>query len=226
MNGSQSDRSEEPSGQLERAAADLGLTLSPPQIDGLLRYLDLLQRWNGTYNLTAIRDEQGMVTHHLVDCLSVVGPMRRQLATASAEPRILDAGSGGGLPGVLFALVQPGWEVTCVDAVGKKAAFVRQVAGELGLHNLHAVHARLEQYRAAPFDMVTARAFASLSDLARLTSALLKPGGCWMAMKGQVPTDEMAALPPEIEVFHVEPLTVPGLDAQRCIVWMRRRRDS
>lgn len=226
MNSSEIDQGDGPSGQLALAAAALGLTLSSQQVEGLLRYLDLLQRWNGTYNLTAIRDEQGMVSHHLVDCLAIVGPLRRRLDSARAGMRILDAGSGGGLPGVLLALMHPCWEVICADAVGKKVAFVRQVAGELGLTNLHAVHTRLEQYRAAPFDLVTARAFASLPDLVRLTSALLKPGGCWMAMKGQVPADEVAALPREIEVFHVEPLTVPGLDAHRCLVWMRRRSDS
>ena len=226
MTSTTSDRGEGPPSPLEAAAAALGVPLSSHQIEGLLRYLDLLQRWNATYNLTAIRDEQGMVTHHLVDCLSVIGPLRRQLSGARAGARILDAGSGGGLPGVLIALLQPEWDVTCVDAVGKKAAFVRQVAGELRLANLHAAHARLEQCRAAQFDLVTARAFASLLDLTRLTEALLKPGGCWMAMKGQTPADEMAALPPEIEVVHVEPLPVPGLDAQRCLVWMRRRSDS
>jgi 16S rRNA (guanine527-N7)-methyltransferase len=126
----------------------------------------------------------------------------------------------------LLAVLQARWSVTCIDAVGKKAAFVRQVAGALNLPNLHAEHARVEQWRGEPFDLITARAFASLPDLVRLTEPLLKVGGCWMAMKGHVPEQELAGLPPGIDAFHVEPLVVPGLDAQRCIVWMRRRSDT
>jgi len=110
-----------------------------------------------------------------------------------------------------------------VDTVGKKAAFVRQVAGELGLSNLHALHARVEVLPNAPFDVITSRAFASLPDFVRLTQGLLAPHGVWMAMKGRRPDDELAALPADIEVFHVEPLAVPGLDAERCLVWMRPR---
>ncbi len=189
----------------------------------LEQFLGLLARWNAAYNLTAVREPAQMRAQHLADCLAVVDPLRRHLGPGR-RARILDVGSGGGLPGVVLAVADAAWDVTCVDAVGKKAAFVRQVAAELGLANLHAAHARVEALNAAaPYDVITARAFASLSELARLTRGLLAPGGAWMAMKGKRPDDELAALPSEIEVFHVEPLTVPGLDAERCLIWMRPR---
>jgi len=196
--------------------AALGLDVTPAQVEALERYLALLQRWNSTYNLTAVRDPAQMLTQHLADCLAVVKPLAERLPAG----RVLDVGSGGGLPGVVLAIL--GWDVSCVDTVGKKAAFIRQVAAELRLPRLQAQHARVEQLKVAPFDVVTSRAFSSLADFVTLTSALLKPGGCWMAMKGRVPDEEIAVLPAGVEVFHVEHLTVPGLDAQRCLVWMRQ----
>jgi 16S rRNA (guanine527-N7)-methyltransferase len=203
------------------------LCLEAP-VDRLLAYLDLLARWNATYNLTAVREPQQMLTQHLADCLAVVGPLSRQLdqvprsdSDKSPSLRVLDVGSGGGLPGVVLAAMLPRWQVVCVDTVGKKAAFIRQVAAELGLGNLDAEHARVEALRAVPFDVITSRAFSSLVDFTRLTRQLLAPQGVWMAMKGKVPRDEISALPAEIQVFHVEPLAVPGLDAERCLVWMR-----
>jgi 16S rRNA (guanine527-N7)-methyltransferase len=186
-------------------------------------YLGLLAQWNAAYNLTGLRDPAQMRSHHLADCLAVVEPLRRRLGEGAAA-RILDVGSGGGLPGVVLAIVEPAWDVTCVDAVGKKAAFVRQVASELGVPNLHAEHARIEAMKADFFDVITSRAFASLADFAALTRYLLRPGGgVWMAMKGKPPEEEIAALPPDVEAFSVEPLQVPGLNAERCLVWMRRR---
>jgi 16S rRNA (guanine527-N7)-methyltransferase len=197
--------------------------LSADPASRLEAYLDLLARWNAAYNLTALRDPTQMRTHHVADCLAVVEPLRRQLGEA-ATVRILDVGSGGGLPGVVLAIAEPAWDVTCVDAVGKKAAFVRQVASELGVPNLRAEHARIEEMKAVPFDVITSRAFASLADFAALTRHLLRPaGGVWMAMKGKPPQDEIAALPSGIEAFRVETLQVPGLNAERCLVWMRRR---
>ena len=205
---------------LEGACDSLGLALDPAALDRLLAYLALLQRWNATYNLTAVRDPGEMLTQHLADCLAVVGPLRRQLGTGTSR-RILDVGSGGGLPGVVLAVLEPGWAVTCVDAVGKKAAFIRQVAVELRLRNLAAEHARVESLKAGGFDLITSRAFASLADFVSLTRKLLAPEGVWAAMKGKTPEAELAALPAGIAVFHVEPIAVPGLDAERCIVWMR-----
>ena len=206
---------------LQADAAALGWSLAPAAAGRLVAFRDLLVKWNGTYNLTALRDPAQVRTQHLADCLAVVAPLRRH---AGGRPlRLLDVGSGGGLPGVALAAVEPGWDVTCVDTVGKKAAFVRQVAAELGLPNLHAEHARVEALQAAPFDVITARAFASLPDFVRLTRPLLASGGVWMAMKGKPPSDEIAALSADVDAFHVEPLVVPGLDAERCLVWMRPR---
>ncbi len=204
---------------IQALCAAQGLTGTAGEAGRLAHYLELLQRWNATYNLTAVRDPQAMRTQHLADCLAVIEPLRRH----AEGGRLLDVGSGGGLPGVVIAALLPAWDVSCVDAVGKKAAFVRQVAGALPLPNLHAIHARIEALKAPPFDVVCSRAFASLVDFTALTRRHLAPGGVWMAMKGRVPDDEIAALPASVEVFHVEQLTVPGLDAQRCVVWMRPR---
>jgi 16S rRNA (guanine527-N7)-methyltransferase len=198
----------------------LGLDTSEPKIGQLLAYLALLQRWNATYNLTAVRDPAQMLTQHLADCLAVVPALRRQL-NPTAGKRLLDVGSGGGLPGVVLAILEDGLAVTCVDTVGKKAAFIQQVAVELGLRTLKSVHARVESMPAGRFDLITSRAFSSLADFTRLTRTQLAPDGVWMAMKGKRPDDELAALPVDIEVFHVEPISVPGLDAERCLVWMR-----
>lgn len=203
--------------EIQRLCVAQGLEVTAEQGARLAHYLDLLQRWNATYNLTAVRDPEAMRTQHLADCLAVIAPLRRH----APGGRLLDVGSGGGLPGVVIAALLPAWEVSCVDAVGKKMAFVRQVAGALPLPNLRAQHCRIEALKAPPFDVVTSRAFASLADFTALTHRHLAPGGVWMAMKGRVPEDEIAALPAEVEVFHVEQLTVPGLDAQRCLVWMR-----
>ena len=204
---------------LNAAAAALAVPLSAPQADTLIAYLAMLQRWNSTYNLTAVRDPSQMLTQHLADCLAIIQPLRRLCGYATC--RVLDVGSGGGLPGVVIATLNPQIDVTCVDAVGKKAAFVRQVAGELRLANLHAEHARVEQLKSPPFHIITSRAFASLADFTRLTRTHLAAGGAWVAMKGKHPAEEIDSLPADVEVFHVEQISVPGLDAARCLVWMR-----
>jgi 16S rRNA (guanine527-N7)-methyltransferase len=209
----------EAAGAVLAIAEQLGLALTPWQTQALQQHLALLQHWNAAYNLTAVRDPSAMRVQHLADCLAVVPGLRRWRPDGAA--RVLDVGSGGGLPGVVLAILFSQWDVTCVDTVGKKAAFVRQLAGALQLPQLHAVHGRVESLRAAPFDLITARAFASLADFVRLSRHVLASGGVWAAMKGQVPTEEMAALPADVEVFHVEQIQVPGLDAQRCLVWMR-----
>ena len=157
--------------------------------------------------------------------LAVIGPLRRQFwsgGQAAPGVRLLDVGSGAGLPGVVIAICCPGLAVTCVDTVAKKAAFVQQAAASLRLPNLHGLHARVEKL-AGSFDVVVSRAFASLPDFVALSAQALEEGGVWLAMKGKHPSDELAALANDIDVFHVEQLQVPGLDAQRCLVWMRRR---
>lgn len=204
---------------LNQAAARLGLALSEQQIDRLLAYLALLQKWNRVYNLTAVREPGAMLTQHLVDSLSLVDPLRRH--TQGRALRLMDVGSGGGLPGVVLAIVMPELTVVCVDAVTKKTSFIQQVAAELRLGNLRAEHARVENLKTEPFDVITSRAFASLLDFTRLTRQHLKPEAIWLAMKGQLPQEEIDALPATIDVFHVEQLVVPGTDAQRCLVWMR-----
>lgn len=242
--------------QVQAAAQALGLVLDEVVLDRLMAYLQLLQRWNQVYNLTALRDPALMLSHHLVDCLAVLPALRRWAATVEAAPaidggagagcnaspqalRILDVGSGGGLPGVVLAAVEPAWQVACVDTVAKKVSFIRQVAAELRMPNLQGLHARVENLQppsamasaggggdrasAAGYDLITSRAFASLPDFTRLSIHLLAPGGVWMAMKGKPPDDEQAALASGVEVFHVEHLRVPGLDAQRCLVWMRHK---
>ena len=205
--------------------ASLGVALDEGQRQRCAAYMGLLAHWNGTYNLTALRDAPEMFTHHLSDCLAVLPHLAAHLASRQVggeRLRLLDVGSGGGLPGVLLAIARPELQVCCVDTVGKKAAFIRQVAAELRLPNLRAEHARVEDLQ-GQHDIVTSRAFASLGDFVALTRERLAPGGVWMAMKGRAPGEELAELPADIEVFHVEPLQVPGLDAERCLVWMRRR---
>ncbi|MGZ5847262.1 MAG: 16S rRNA (guanine(527)-N(7))-methyltransferase RsmG [Ramlibacter sp.] len=188
------------------------------QVGRLLQYLALLQKWGRVYNLTALLGEQEMLTHHLLDSLAVVEPLRRQ--TAGAPVRLLDVGSGAGLPGVVIAICCPHVRVDCLDAVAKKAAFVQQAAATLALPNLRGVHGRVERVEDG-YDVVSSRAFASLADFVAGSRQALAPAGVWLAMKGKRPDAELAALPPAIEVFHVEQLVVPGLDAERCIVWMR-----
>lgn len=203
----------------------LGVELTRQQCELLMRYAELLQRWNRVYNLTAARDPADLLTHHLLDCLAIVDPMRRQVDGPRAA-RLLDVGSGAGLPGVVLAIALTTLDVTCIDAVGKKAAFVQQVVADLRLPNLHSIHGRVE--RSLPpgisFNLIASRAFASLQDFVELTGSALTEDGVWLAMKGKIPSAEIAALPPHIEVFHVERLDVPGLEAARSLVWMKRRR--
>ncbi|MES2250153.1 MAG: 16S rRNA (guanine(527)-N(7))-methyltransferase RsmG [Pseudomonadota bacterium] len=203
---------------LRAGAAALGVALSDTQGEQLLAYGTLMLKWNKVYNLTAVRDPAGVMTHHLRDSLAAVAPLQREWA---GKGRLLDVGSGGGLPGVVIAIMRPDIEVSCLDAVAKKAAFVQQVAAELELPNLRGLHARVESL-AGSYEVISSRAFASLPDFFNGSVHLLAPGGVWLAMKGKMPTDELAALPAGVAVFHVEQLTVPGLDAERCIVWARK----
>ena len=214
---------------LRTGAQALALDLSEAQIAQLLEFIGLLQKWNKVYNLTSVREPAEMMTHHLLDSLAAVAPLRRHLATLvqgdispcqSASLRLLDVGSGGGLPGVVFAICCPQLDVSCVDTVAKKAAFIQQAAVALKLRNLHGIHARVESL-AGPFDVVSCRAFAALADFTAWSRAALGFNAVWLAMKGKHPADEIASLPAEVQVFHVEPLTVPSLDAERCLVWMR-----
>ena len=210
---------------LEAAAQSLGLSLSASQLDALLAYRDLIAKWTKVYNLTAVRDPAEMMTHHLLDSLTAVVPLQQYLNKAGLGglgqgSRLLDVGSGAGLPGVVIAICCPLINVTCVDTVAKKAAFVKQAALALKLPNLIGVHERVENIN-QHFDVICSRAFASLVDFTQWSVGALAPQGVWLAMKGKNPVDEVAVLPATVRVFHVEQLHVPGLDAERCIVWMK-----
>ena len=210
---------------LQKGLDGLGLDVSAKQQAQLLAYMDLIGKWTKVYNLTAVRDANEMLTHHLLDSLAVVAPLRREVARlvlpeGQPQLRMLDVGAGAGLPGIVIAITCPEISVTCVDTVAKKAAFIQQVAATLKLPNLKGLHARVESLT-QPYDVVCSRAFASLLDFATWSQSALASHGVWMAMKGKHPDQEMAVLPESVKVFHVEQLQVPGLDAERCIIWMR-----
>ena len=215
--------------ELRQGLVALDLSLSDAQITRLLDYMALIEKWTKVYNLTAVRNPVEMLTHHLLDSLAVIAPLRAQLATTGIQEcateagvplRLLDVGSGAGLPGAVIAICCPDIAVDCVDTVAKKAAFIQQVALGLKLPNLRGVHARVENLT-DKYAVVSSRAFASLVDFTQWSVAALAEDGIWMGMKGKHPAEEMAALPANVNVFHVEQLTVPGLDAERCIIWMR-----
>ncbi|MBO1114439.1 16S rRNA (guanine(527)-N(7))-methyltransferase RsmG [Bordetella petrii] len=209
--------------RLRQASETLDLQVDEPQAGKLLAYLAQMQRWNRTYNLTAIRDPRQMLVQHLFDSLSVVNPLSRAIE-AGAAASVYDIGSGAGLPGVVLAIMRPSWQVACVDAVEKKMAFVRQMSGVLALPNLRALHARVEDLPPAGCDIVISRAFASLNDFASLAGRHVRNDGTLVAMKGKVPEDEIQALRQqgEWQVQDIQALQVPTLDAQRCLIWMRR----
>jgi 16S rRNA (guanine527-N7)-methyltransferase len=197
---------------LEQGLADLGLALSAEAQQKLLAFRDLLLKWNRTYNLTALRDPEQAISHHLLDSLAIlphVGP-----------GPLLDVGSGGGLPGIPLAIACPELAVTMVDTVQKKATFLQQAAIELGLKNVAVSHARVEEM-SGQYAQISSRAFAELRLFVDLTRHLLAPGGRWLAMKGLRPDDEVAALPPGIVVESVVPLNVPGLDAERHLIILK-----
>jgi 16S rRNA (guanine527-N7)-methyltransferase len=206
---------------LAAGISELGLLLDEAAQKQLLDYMALIQKWNKVYNLTALREPQEILSHHLLDSLSAIAPLMRQAQPFGESFSFLDVGSGGGLPGVVIAICCPNVTVTCVDAVSKKAAFVQQVAASLRLSNLKGVHARVETLE-GPFDIVGSRAFASLPDFVTWSTNALGDKGVWMAMKGKLPEEEISSLPSNVQVFHVEQLHVPGLNAERCMIWMKK----
>jgi 16S rRNA (guanine527-N7)-methyltransferase len=200
-------------------AAKLGVDLSPQQIRQLEHYAQRLMRWNAVHNLTAIRSGRELLTHHLLDSLAIVPHVSR---LAAGEPaRVLDVGSGGGFPGIVLAVADPSLRLTLVDAARKKCAFLTQVRLELRLQGVEVVHGRVETLSLPPQDIIVARALAALAQIVTWTVHLLKPGGCWLAMKGKRPDDELSALPRDVSAA-VLPLRVPGLDEQRHLIVMRR----
>jgi 16S rRNA (guanine527-N7)-methyltransferase len=197
---------------LAAGLAELELDLPDAVQRKLLAFRDLLLKWNRTYNLTALRDPEQAVSHHLLDSLAILPHV--------GAGALLDVGSGGGLPGIPLAIARPELAVTVVDAVQKKTTFLQQAAIELGLKNVAVHHARVEEMR-GQYAQISSRAFADLARLVDLTRHLLEPGGRWLAMKGVRPDDEIAALPADVAVDAVVPLTVPGLDAERHLLILK-----
>ncbi|MGE5319125.1 MAG: 16S rRNA (guanine(527)-N(7))-methyltransferase RsmG [Hyphomicrobiaceae bacterium] len=200
-----------PQEQLAAGVAALGLTLPAGAEPKLLAYLALLDKWNRVYNLTAVRDADRMVSHHLLDSLATIPFFLGE--------RVLDVGSGGGLPGVPLAIARPDLQVTLIDSIAKKTAFLLQAKAELRLENLNVVTNRVEDFRPETgFDLITSRAFSDLKEFVILTRHLLKPGGRWLAMKGLYPYEELALLPSGVKVSADNALLVPGLDATRHLI--------
>jgi 16S rRNA (guanine527-N7)-methyltransferase len=205
---------------LASGASALGLSLSEKQQQKLLAYLALMAKWNRTYNLTALRDPAQMMTHHLLDSLAAVH------AFAGAS-NVLDVGAGGGLPGIVLAIwaaeAYPAMRVSMIDTVHKKTAFLTQAKAELQLSNVTVYTARVEQLQVEQlFDVITSRAFAELNDFINWSHHLLQSGGRYIAMKGVLPQDEIARLPAGWQVSQTVPLTVPGLDAERHLIYIER----
>jgi 16S rRNA (guanine527-N7)-methyltransferase len=197
--------------QLKAGIAALGLTLPDGAEQTLLAYLALLDKWNRVYNLTAVRDAERMVSHHLLDSLAAVPYFQGE--------SVLDVGSGGGLPGIPLAIARPDLQVTLIDSIAKKTAFLLQAKTELGLKNLHVVTGRVEDFRPeAGFDVITSRAFSDLKEFVTLTRHLLKPSGCWLAMKGLYPNEEIVMLTSGVKVSADHALDVPGLEASRHLI--------
>ncbi|OHX15719.1 16S rRNA (guanine(527)-N(7))-methyltransferase [Chromobacterium amazonense] len=200
--------------ELKQGLAQLALELTEPQLDLLERYLALLVKWNQTYNLTAIRQEERMVSYHLLDSLSLVPHLQ-------GGSRMLDVGSGGGMPGIPTAIARPDLQVVLLDSNHKKTTFLRQVVLELGLPNVQVMTDRVEAYQPEQkFDRITSRAFSELSEFVKLTRHLMADDGQYVAMKGVYPYEEIALLPQGVAVSEVLPVTVPGLDAERHLVRM------
>ena len=203
-----------PAESLAAGLAELSLPLAAEVQERLLAFGRLLQKWNRTYQLTAQADDRALVSVHLLDSLAILPWV--------GDGRLADIGSGGGTPGIPLAIVRPELPVSLVEANGKKAAFLQQAAIELPLPNAEVIASRVERWQPQERPtMVTSRAFAALADFVGLTRHLLAPGGRWLAMKGQYPADEIAALPSGIVVDHVQPLQVPGIAAARHLVVLR-----
>lgn len=208
-------------GLLEDAAEALHLSLDAGQGAKLLGFLQLLRRWNKVYNLTAVDVPEQALIQHLFDCLAAVPALRREGDRRGGWKQVLDVGSGAGLPGIVFAVMEPDLQVTCIDSVGKKAAFVRQAAALLKLNNVRSEKVRAEAIKSHAFDLICCRAFGSLATFIKRTAPALSNTGVWLAMKGQNPSREISDVSSHVDVFHVEQLEVPKLAAKRCLVWMR-----
>lgn len=203
--------------RLDAGLSALGIALDEAAIARLLDYIDLLERWNGAYNLTAVRDPSEMVTRHLIDSLAILPHV--------SGATLADLGSGAGLPGIPLAIAAPARETLLVDSNGKKARFLREAVRRLDLKHVRVAESRVEDV-AGTFDCITARAFASLGEMLGWGGHLLAPGGVWLAMKGRVMEDELAGVPDAFEIVRTIELNVPGLDAERHLVVLKRSTGS
>jgi 16S rRNA (guanine527-N7)-methyltransferase len=200
-------------GGLPEGLSLLGLSLSEAGLQTTATYAALLQKWNKTYNLTAVRDPQGILALHLFDSLAVLPYL-----TPGAR-NLIDIGSGAGLPGIPLAIARPDLSITLLDSNSKKSAFQRQAVIELGLRNVSVINARVEQFKPDKgYDLIISRAFSELADFVSASSHLLAPVGMWLAMKGLYPEKEIAALPLGVDVRGVFPLSVPGVEAERHLI--------
>jgi 16S rRNA (guanine527-N7)-methyltransferase len=205
---------------LAQGIISLGMKAKSGLEDALWNYLALLEKWNKVYNLTAVREKREMVTHHLLDCLAVI-PQLEYLNLQT--PRVLDVGSGAGLPGIVLAIAKPDWHVTLLDSNHKKASFLKQAVIELNLKNAEAVTERVEQLKPAQkYDVIISRAFSDLAEFAELTIGLCKDDGRVVAMKGLYPYEELEQLPPEIKQEKIISFDVPGLNATRHLAILKK----
>ncbi len=197
----------------------MDLPLWAAQREQLMDYLALMAKWNGVYNLTSLRDPMQMVTHHLLDSLAAVSAFE-------GAKNVLDVGAGGGLPGIVLAIARPDMQVSLIDTVHKKTAFLTQVKAELGLKNVTVYTMKVQDLKAGPFDVITSRAFADLSDFVNWSGHLLQEGGRFIALKGTAPADEQERLPGEWKVRELRPIKVPKVEAERHLVFIEKSKQD
>lgn len=197
----------------------MDLPLWAAQREQLMDYLALMAKWNGVYNLTSLRDPMQMVTHHLLDSLAAVSAFE-------GAKNVLDVGAGGGLPGIVLAIARPDMQVSLIDTVHKKTAFLTQVKAELGLKNVTVYTMKVQDLKAGPFDVITSRAFADLSDFVNWSGHLLEEGGRFIALKGTAPADEQERLPGEWKVRELRPIKVPKVEAERHLVFIEKSKQD
>ncbi|WP_066569878.1 16S rRNA (guanine(527)-N(7))-methyltransferase RsmG [Snodgrassella sp. CFCC 13594] len=202
--------------RLQQGLQEMGIELTVPQQLQLLAFVDLLKKWNSTYNLTALRDDQAVISHHILDSLTLLPYLKKARG-------LIDVGSGGGMPGIPVAIARPDLPVALLDANSKKTSFLQQAVIELGLNNVEVITARVEAMVGEQFDVITSRAFAELGDFVTITKQLMAKGGQWAAMKGVYPYEEIAQLPAGVEVVSVDKLKVPHLHAERHMVLLQKK---
>lgn len=204
---------------LQQGLQQMNIDLTVPQQLQLLAFIDLLKKWNSTYNLTALRNDQDVISHHILDSLTL-------LPYVEHARGLIDVGSGGGMPGIPVAIARPALPVALLDANSKKTSFLQQAVIELGLTNVQVITARVEAMVGEQFDVITSRAFAELNDFITITKQLMAKGGCWAAMKGVYPYEEIERLPDNVELVQVDKLTVPHLNAERHMVLVRKKENT